>query len=115
VATQHQADRGTRPYAENCAPCHGAALQGQGAFPPLVGDRFNASWEGKSVADLLTRMRRTMPQDEPGSLTPAQVADILAYVLRAGGFPAGQTPLDGDPGALTGVIFVGTLHSSDAH
>ena len=48
-------------------------------------------------------MRSTMPQDKPGSLSRAQNADILAHMLRAGGYPAGPTPLDGQAGALATV------------
>jgi hypothetical protein len=42
-----------------------------------------------------------MPQDRPGSLTRAENADILAYMLRAGTYPAGKLTLDSQGGALT--------------
>lgn len=39
----------------------------------------------------------TTSQDEPGSLSRAQNGDILAYMLRVGGFPTGETPLGTHP------------------
>jgi hypothetical protein len=48
-------------------------------------------------------MRTTMPLDKPGSLSRAENADILAHMLKAGGYPAGPAPLDGAAGALATV------------
>lgn len=104
--TVEQAERGAKAYAAECAGCHGGGLGGQEAAPALAGDQFNANWEGQSLADLFDRIRTTMPQTNPGGLSRAQNADILAHILRTGGFPAGQTPLDGAPGALLNVMFV---------
>jgi hypothetical protein len=44
-----------------------------------------------------------MPQDNPGSLSRAQNADVVAHILRVGGYPAGSMPLDGQAGALTAI------------
>jgi len=41
-----------------------------------------------------------MPGDAPGSLKPAEVADVIAFMLSKGGFPAGQTELPNDAAAL---------------
>ena len=67
---------------------------------------FNQNWEGVSLSDLFERMRSSLPQNNPGSLSRAQNADILAHMLRVGGFPAGDTPIDGQAGALTQIKFV---------
>lgn len=104
--TVEQAERGAKLYAAECAACHGGGLSGQEAAPALAGDQFNANWEGQSLADLFDRIRTTMPQTNPGGLTRAQCVDILSHMLRTGGFPAGETPLDGAPGALLNVSFV---------
>jgi hypothetical protein len=37
-----------------------------------------------------------MPQSSPGSLTPAQTADLLAYMLSVSKYPAGDTELPAD-------------------
>ena len=106
IYTAEQAERGAAIYGKECAPCHGASLSGVEQAPALAGDQFNSTWEGQSLADLFDRMRTTMPQTNPGSLSRAQNADILAFILRSGGFPAGERPLDGTAGALTNVTFV---------
>jgi len=103
VYTAEQAARGEKLYADNCAACHGEALGGVEMAPPLAGDLFNQNWEGVTLNDLFERMRTSMPQNKPGSLSRAQNADILAHMLRAGGFPAGPMPLDGQAGALSTV------------
>jgi len=103
VYTAEQAARGEKLYADNCAMCHGESLGGVEMAPPLAGDVFNSNWEGVALSDLFERMRTSMPQNKPGSLSRAQNADILAHMLRAGGFPAGPMPLDGQAGALSTV------------
>jgi hypothetical protein len=47
-----------------------------------------------------------MPQMAPGSLSPADNAKIVAYLLKANGMPAGNTPLAGDQAALDRIAFV---------
>ena len=66
----------------------------------LAGKDFLASWEGKSVADLFEKTHTTMPATAPGTLTPAQAADIVAYMLAAGKYPAGAAELDSKVEAL---------------
>jgi hypothetical protein len=34
-----------------------------------------------------------MPADTPGDLTPQQSVDLVSYILKSGGFPAGRTEL----------------------
>jgi hypothetical protein len=34
-----------------------------------------------------------MPYGNPGSLTPEQYAEALAYILRENAYPSGTTPL----------------------
>ena len=50
-------------------------------------------------------MRVTMPADHPGKLNRDQNADILAYMLKQNGFPAGATAIKGDANALKSVRF----------
>jgi cytochrome c len=106
VYTAEQAGRGEKLYADNCAMCHGESLGGVEMAPPLAGDVFNSNWEGVALSDLFERMRSSMPQNKPGSLSRAQNADILAHMLKVGNFPAGDVPLDGQQGALAQIKFV---------
>jgi mono/diheme cytochrome c family protein len=101
VFTAEQAGRGEKVYAERCARCHGDGLQGVESAPALTGTTFYATWEGETLDALFERMRSSMPADAPGSLSRAQNADILALMLKTGGYPAGQTALDPQAGALT--------------
>jgi mono/diheme cytochrome c family protein len=103
VYTAEQARRGAALYKTHCATCHGDTLMGAEAAPALVGDTFNGTWEGVPLADLFERARATMPQDKPGSLSRVQNAEILAYMLEVGKFPAGTAQLDAQ--ALGGITY----------
>jgi S-disulfanyl-L-cysteine oxidoreductase SoxD len=94
VYTDAQAKRGDVLYKEQCATCHGDNLEGSGPMPPLAGKDFLGIWQGKSVGDLFEKVQTTMPATSPGSLTPAQASEIVAYMLSAGKFPVGTTELD---------------------
>jgi mono/diheme cytochrome c family protein len=100
VYTREQSDRGDKLYADRCAKCHGDALQGIEAAPALAGPAFYANWDGETVDALFERIRTSMPQDRPGSLTRTENADILAYMLRVGAYPSGTLKLDPQGGAL---------------
>ena len=94
VYTPQQARRGQEIYAKECAACHGADLTGGESAPPLAGAEFLSNWTGLTVGDLFERTRRSMPQSDPGKLTRAQNADVLAYMLSANRFPEGKAELD---------------------
>jgi len=100
VYSEEQATRGERVYAESCAQCHGDSLGGVEAAPALTGPAFYANWEGETLNALFERIRTSMPQDAPGSLSRTQNADIVAHMLRVSGYPAGKTPLDGQTASL---------------
>lgn len=104
VYTDVQADRGRGQYAQHCAMCHGAALEGNGESPPLVG-QFIPDWAGTTLADLYDKIQTTMPLNAPGTLRPAITADILAYILGANNFPAGSKELDAAPDSLKTISF----------
>jgi hypothetical protein len=54
----------------------------------------------KSADDLFEKIQTSMPGDQPGKLTRAQNADILAFLFASNGFPAGQKELPSDAAAL---------------
>jgi mono/diheme cytochrome c family protein len=101
--TDEQAARGETLYTDRCAKCHGDGLGGVESAPALTGTTFYSNWEGETLEALFDRLRTTMPLDKPGSLSRAQNADILAHMLKVGGYPAGPMPLDGQAGALATV------------
>jgi mono/diheme cytochrome c family protein len=95
VYTADQAKRGEALYVEQCAACHGDRLEGSGPMPPLAGKDFLTNWGSKTVGDLFEKTSSTMPATAPGTLTPAQTADIVAHLLSQSNYPAGTQELEG--------------------
>ena len=104
VFSDAQAKRGQAAYARECAPCHGDDLRGVGPAPALGPDDFLFVWENRTLGDLFERIRTAMPPDRPDSLPPDTYRDILAFLLSASMFPAGDKDLDLDVGALRQVL-----------
>jgi quinoprotein glucose dehydrogenase len=100
VYTKEQAQRGQAAFRENCAKCHGENLAGGEAGPPLTGEDFLRSWRGKSAGDLFSRMRKTMPSEDPGSLSTREYSDIVGFIFSANDFPVGAKELDRDVSSL---------------
>ena len=96
VYTEAQSARGEAVYAEVCASCHAPELTGSEVVPALVGDTFLTNWSGLTAGDLFDRIRISMPQEKPGSLTNQQYADVLAFIFNRNRFPAGQDDLTDD-------------------
>src|SRR5262245_2365735 len=92
VYTDAQAKRGEALWGEKCAKCHGPDLSG-GDAPSLVGSEFSGNWDDLSLGDLADRLRISMPQDNPQSLSREQTADLIALILRGNRLPAGQADL----------------------
>ncbi len=95
IYTVEQAERGKPLYAEQCASCHGDNLEGSGPMPPLAGADFLTNWSVKTVGELFEKTQATMPAIAPGTLTIEQAADVVAFMLSVGQYPAGTTPLEG--------------------
>ena len=90
IYSDAQAMRGEPLYVEDCAYCHGVDLQGTVAAPPLTSAALAARWQGKTLADLFDYQQAFMPWNSPGGFRRAQNVDILAYMLKKGGMPAGS-------------------------
>lgn len=112
VYTDDQAKRGEGFYARDCASCHGTELTGGESAPPLAGDAFFANWNGLTLGDLFERMRISMPQNAPGSLSRQVNADILAFILKVNQFPSGKTELDRQTDILKQIKFESTKPKS---
>ena len=105
VYTEEQATRGKALYAQECASCHGSELTGGEMAPPLAGGEFMAGWDGLTIGDLFERIRISMPQNAPGSLSGQQNADVLAFVFSSNKFPAGTSELPKEAGILKQIKF----------
>ena len=100
VFSEVQAERGADLYAARCASCHLPDLRGDTHSPALVGIGFAFVWGGRPLAELYVKISREMPPEQPGGLSPSNYADIVAFILRANDYPAGDTDLPGDKEAL---------------
>ena len=100
VYTQEQAERGQMTYSENCSFCHGDDLTGSDVIPGLVGDAFVKAWTDQTLGALYDKINATMPATAPGSLTPQQTVDTLAYMLSMSKYPTGTTELGAEPDEL---------------
>jgi S-disulfanyl-L-cysteine oxidoreductase SoxD len=107
IYTEEQATRGKALYSSECASCHGAELTGGEMAPGLAGGEFISGWDGLTVGDLFERIRISMPQNAPGSLSGQQNADILAFVFSVNKFPTGTSELPKEAGILKQIKFEG--------
>jgi len=110
VYTDAQASRGAATYKEKCASCHGPTLGGSLA-PPLAGDAFAATWGGPLSA-IVDKIQATMPANAMGTLTRAQAADVLAFMLQTSKFPAGKAELSSEDAALKTIALPGAQTAS---
>ena len=85
VYTKAQAARGKATFGETCGNCHSTSQ--------FKGETFRMQWDGRTVKDLFSQLRSTMPIDNPGGLTAREYAAVIAYVLELNGFPAGSAQL----------------------
>src|SRR5262245_58593439 len=89
IYTRAQSERGQGIFVAGCGRCHNNELTGSLNGPGLKGDAFWQRWDNDSFDKLFAKVRDTMPQDRPDSLSDEQKADALAYVLAKNGAPAG--------------------------
>ena len=101
VYTTGQANAGKTAYLEKCASCHGKMAGATPDMAPLLNDYvFQDTWKNRSVGELFDRIRNSMPQNEPGTLSPQRTAEIVAYILSANELPAGNRALGEEVEAL---------------
>lgn len=86
--TEPQATVGEAWFRGYCVECHGPA--------DMANDTFKAKWHGRTVFDLFERLRTSMPDGAAGSLPRQTYADLVAYMLKLNGAPAGPAPLAPD-------------------
>lgn len=111
VYTAEQAERGQSLYRRHCTYCHHDDLLGGEDLrvvpPALVGLAFSERWAGKSVADLFQVLSATMPWERT-KLTPPAYADLVSYLLKENGYPAGRQELPPDLARLSRILVIQT-------
>jgi mono/diheme cytochrome c family protein len=88
VYTTGQASRGEEVYMGLCVSCHPVAMHS--------GAAFTVRWGGRQLSELYDAIKEKMPKNDPGSLTPDESAQVVAYLLKLNDLAAGQTALDAD-------------------
>ena len=106
VYTDDQAARGEAHYARSCESCHGADLSGNPVdeIPALAWDAFLMHWNDKTIKDLFDSIKRSMPQDKPGSLNARAYVDVIAYLLQVNKFPSGSREIGLNPDVLAKIV-----------
>jgi len=95
VYTAGQARQGREVFTGTCTGCHTPATH--------TGPVFTTKWVGRSVDDLFSYIRNTMPKIAPGSLTEDEYVWVTAYILRLNGMPPGTAELSAEPALMRAV------------
>jgi alcohol dehydrogenase (cytochrome c) len=101
--TSAQALAGKAGYARNCASCHGPNVDDGNSAPPLRGAAFAGKYGGKPASDLFTFVSTKMPLGNPGTISGAEYAQIIAWVLQQSGYATGRKEFASDAAALASV------------
>ena len=104
VYSAEQAARGAAEYRGACSSCHSQDLRGNSNSPSLIGVSFLFLWEGRSLQELFTEIRTLMPTNAPNSLPTQSYLNILAHIMEANEFPAGENELVADPAVLSQIL-----------
>lgn len=92
VYTNEQAGRGKNVYAASCRSCHSPTSH--------TGDVFAGWWQNKRLSELYNFIANQMPKNDPGTLAPEDVADVVAYLLKMNEMPTGPAELYPDADSL---------------
>jgi mono/diheme cytochrome c family protein len=101
VYTEAQARRGEDQYFDNCSRCHRDDLRGSAEAPALIGPRFIDSWREDGLSSLFNHISTRMPRAPLPKLTQPVYLDIVSFILRSNGYPAGDKELTVDVVAKT--------------
>ncbi len=105
VFSLEQAGRGDRIFQERCGACH----QPEEFTTPA----FMAAWSGQTAESLFDAIRTKMPTDNPGVLRRQEYADLLAYLFKLNGLPAGDAELKATPAELRQVVIEAPIKPAD--
>jgi mono/diheme cytochrome c family protein len=95
IYTTAQAKQGEEIYYGMCISCHP-----KGTY---AGAGFKTNWNNRPLWDLWDWISNKMPKNDPGSLEPGQVVQVMAYILQQNKMPAGTAPLPPNEKTLYGI------------
>ncbi len=85
VYTEKQALRGEKVYDKDCGECHDPA--------EFTGGYIDG-WAGQTAFAFIEAIAETMPLESPGGLKPQQFVDVVAFLFKFNGLPAGETKME---------------------
>ncbi|HEX3467849.1 MAG TPA: cytochrome c [Candidatus Elarobacter sp.] len=111
--TTAQAHAGAAIYRRYCLQCHSSDLQGS-AGPAVAGTEFLTTAAGNkwSLSDMRTTVFENMPFSNPGSLTPAQYANVMAFLLASSCYAPGTQPFPTAATPALAKIKLGPIHGA---
>jgi len=93
VYSAEQAQAGQEIFESTClGSCHNMADH--------RGIAFRQRWDGHPLWDLFNTIHMKMPKDDVGSLSETDAVQLVAYLLKLNGMPAGKDELATDPAIL---------------
>lgn len=98
-------ERGSEAYAQHCARCHGASLQGNTA-PPLGGAVFLERWQGHPVDWFYFQASASMPPHDVRVLSDTEYVDIVVYLLTEAGVLEGYERFQPHDEAFRSLVIV---------
>jgi mono/diheme cytochrome c family protein len=93
-----QAARGQPTFERRCQRCHEVAH--------FSSADFFRTWTRAPLSQLYGFIATTMPRGAPGSLSRAEYAEVVAYLLALNGVPPGETDLPATNAALAQIRIV---------
>jgi polar amino acid transport system substrate-binding protein len=103
--TAQQATDGQAVFKQNCAVCHGGNLEGS-VGPTLQGQGFSAASDKNTVGSIFSFLSTQMPDGNGGSLSHTQYEQVMSYLLKRNGYPAGNTALAYDAASASTVPLI---------
>jgi len=79
------AETGEALYTQHCASCHSASLRGSAHGAALAGPGFTERWAEQPASALLDYQTNNMPPGQGHTLSAAEHAAILSYVVETAG------------------------------
>lgn len=94
VYSEAQATRGQSVFDGTCSACHDPSR--------FIGPEFIDVWAGQPLSALYETVSTTMPEDNPGGMEQEQYVDVVTYLLKLNGYPAGPTDIK-DPAEMKAI------------
>jgi mono/diheme cytochrome c family protein len=96
IYTNEQAERGSQVFGYRCITCHQRT--------DYANPDFRLKWNGQTAYALFERIRSSMPDTDPGSYGINEYQEVVAYILKMNGLPAGTASFAGDSVAKATVL-----------